>query len=128
MRGGGAWVRGTPHDLVFALLLLPLAHHDALDDGALLGGEVREVRHVGHGGRRRAASGARARRVLRCCARGATLGAPLRPEVYLIMPYGPMALARPLTSERLSIATPGGGALSCPKRRRAPLHIGIARA
>lgn len=50
-RGGGA-----PHDLVLALLLLLLAHHDALDDGALLGREVRKVRHVGHGGRQPSAT------------------------------------------------------------------------
>lgn len=44
---------GAPHDLVLALLLLALPHHDALDDGALLGREVRQVWHIGHGGRPR---------------------------------------------------------------------------
>lgn len=102
-RAAGRGVRGTPHDLVLALLLLALSHHDAFDDGALLRGEMREVWHVGHGGRRRAASGARARRVLRCCARGATLHS----EVYLIMPGGPMARRRALTSARLLIARQG---------------------
>lgn len=91
--------RGTPHNLVLSLLLLSLAHYDTLNDGALLGREVRQVRHVVHGGRR--ASGARARRVLRCCARGATLA----PEVYLIMPGGPIARDTTLTSARLLIAT-----------------------
>ncbi|KAI8429797.1 hypothetical protein MSG28_000328, partial [Choristoneura fumiferana] len=101
----GAHAVGAPHDLVFVLLLLPLAQHDALDDGALLRREVRQVRHVGHrvrgGGRPRALRGPAA---MRCCARGATLRAPLRPEVYLIMPDGPMARARRLTSARLLIA------------------------
>lgn len=96
---------GAPHDLVLVLLLLPLAQHDALDDGALLRREVGQVRHVGHrvqgGGRPRALRGPAA---MRCCARGATLRAPLRPEVYLIMPDGPMARARRLTSARLLIA------------------------
>lgn len=53
-RAVGVGVRGrggAPHDLVLALLLLALPQHDALDDGALLGREVRQVRHVVHGGR-----------------------------------------------------------------------------
>lgn len=105
--GGGlrGTAAGAPHDLVLALLLLSLTHHNTLDDRALLGREVREVRHVGHGVRRRAACGARARRVLRCYARGALLCAPLRPKVYLIMPDGPMARSRLLTSANLLIST-----------------------
>lgn len=111
--------QGAPHDLVLALLLLPLAHHDAFDDRALLGREVREVRHVGHGGRRppRAACGAPARRVLRCCARGAYHAAPLRPEVYLIMPDGPMARSRLLTSARLLIGDAARTSAARPRRR-----------
>ncbi|CAB3238478.1 unnamed protein product [Arctia plantaginis] len=92
---------------MFTLFLLPLAHHDTLDDRALFGREVREVRHVSHGGRRQAATGARARRVLRCYARGARLCAPLWPEVYLIMPGGPMARTRLLTSAQVLIETGG---------------------
>lgn len=37
-----------PHNFMFALLLLLLAHHHRLDYGTLLGGQVRQVRHVGH--------------------------------------------------------------------------------
>lgn len=33
----------SPHDFLFAFLLLLLPHHDRLDDGPLLGREVREV-------------------------------------------------------------------------------------
>lgn len=40
VRGRGRG-EGTPHDLVLALLLLLLTHHDAFDNGALLGREMR---------------------------------------------------------------------------------------
>lgn len=42
-----------PHDLVFLLLLLPLAQHDVLDDPALLFGEVRQVGQIEAHGRPR---------------------------------------------------------------------------
>lgn len=122
-------VRGTPHDLVLALLLLPLAHHDALDDGALLGGEVRQVRHVGHGGRRRAACGARARRVAVLCPRRDALRAT--PSGGLFNNAVRANGARPSTDVRAAIDRRSAARrrrASCPNRRRVPLHIDDARA
>ncbi|KPI93284.1 hypothetical protein RR46_10544 [Papilio xuthus] len=55
---------------------------------------------------RTAGPAVRGRRVLRCCARGATLSAPLRTDVRSVVPAGPMARGPSLTSASLSIATP----------------------
>lgn len=117
--GGQREGRGTPHNLVLSLLLLPLAQDDPLDDGAFLRREVRQVRHVVHGGRPRAERGPA---VLRCCARGATLSAPLAPEVYLAMPSGPMARNTTLTSARLLIQ-PARPQRTQRRRRLTPFHV-----
>lgn len=68
---------------------------------------------------------ARARRVLRCCARGATLGAPLAPEVYLIMPGEPIARDTTLTSARLLIA---GSSPTLKRRRQLTPFLTVMRA
>lgn len=121
---GGAG-SGTPHDLVLALLLLALAQDDALDDGALLRREVRQVRHVVHGGR--AAGGARTRRELRSCAARPRHSASLAPEVYLIMPGGQWRDCK-LTSARLLIApAPLQRQRAPPRRRRAPSLVRCVR-
>lgn len=109
---------------MLALLLLALAQDDTLDDGALLRREVRQVRHVVHGGR--AAGGARTRRELRSCAARPRHSASLAPEVYLIMPGGQWRDCK-LTSARLLIA-PASGSTPATARAAAPPSCALPRA